>query len=368
MKKVLMFSHEFPPALGGAGSVAKRNVLKLISSGAEVTVLTKKGADDIPGITFYKLNVLSKFWFVSYFLFFIFRIRWLREFDEIILNDPAAIYIAGLCMPKDVLNKSMAYIHGSEIENIYEKNCFVKRLQFFSFFFSKGIKNSRKIIFPSKWLQNKFVNRAGLGDLFLNSTVSYAGIDRSIFNTVDSDIRSRLLIPDSAKVILSVSRVIAMKGYPEMYQLFKDLHQSDNSFHWIVVGDGVYLDELNSKIQNDGLSDYIHTIGPLPQIELCKYYSASDVFVLLSKFEEAYGLVYLEAAASGTPCIALNKGGTGEAILDGKTGFLVNNVGECYKILVSSAFQSLKSEDMKCFVDSICENYILSLDDFEMKQ
>lgn len=358
-----MFSHEFPPALGGAGSVAKRNVTRLTSSGVEVTVLTKNGADDIPGVTFFKLRVYSKFWFMSYFLFLISRMRWLREFDEIILNDPAAIYISGLCMPKDVLDKSIAYMHGSEIENIYEHPNLIKRLQLFGFFFSRGVKGCRNIIFPSKWLQNKFVTRPKLGAAFLNSTVSYAGINRNVFYEVDNDIREKLLIPKSARFILSVSRVIKMKGYPEMYKLFKELHKVDNSFHWVIVGDGDYLNEFKSNVVIDGLSGYIHTVGSLPQAELRNYYSAADIFVLLSKFEEAYGLVYLEAAASGTPCIALNKGGVGEAILDGKTGFVVDDINDCYKILISGLFQTLKSEDMKVFVDSVCENYILNLED-----
>jgi glycosyltransferase involved in cell wall biosynthesis len=365
VKKILVFSHEFPPSLGGAGSVAKRNVVALVAAGVKTTVLSKKGSDDVPGATFIRINVYSRFWFISYFFFLIARRRWLREFDVIILNDPAAIYIAGLCMPVDILAKSLAFMHGTEIEDIFESQSLIKRFQFFRFFFSKGIIESKSTVFPSEWLRDKFINHPSVENIFNPSLVVYAGINRDVFYEVESDVRKNLLIPESALLILSVSRVINMKGYPEMYDVFKRLHQTGKPFHWLIVGDGEYLEELTDTILKDELTDYIHIIGSLPQSELRKYYSAADVFLLLSKFEEAYGLVYLEASSAGTPSIGLQKGGVNEAILEGKTGFVVDNIDACYNLLVSGVWQELNPDDMKSFVVDVCSEGLLKMKEFK---
>lgn len=358
-----MFSHEFPPALGGAGSVAKRNVEALVGSGAETTVLTKEGADDLHGVSFFRLKVYSRFWFFSYIAFLCFRKRWLRSFDLIILNDPAAIYVGGLCMPRDVLEKSLAFMHGSEIETIIDHQGLVKHLQFFRYFWSKGVARCKKVVFPSEWLKRKFNSNQCSGHIFHNSAVAYAGINQDVFYEVESEVREILSIPENAPLIVSVSRVIDMKGYPEMYQLFHRLHQTGKGFHWLIIGDGDYLGELRECVITDGIGQHVHILGSMPQSELRKYYSAANVFLLLSKFEEAYGLVYLEAAATGTPSIALRKGGVCEAILEAKTGFVVDSVEECFSLLDSEAWRLLKSEDMKAFASRICSDGLLGLEE-----
>ena len=50
-------------------------------------------------------------------------------------------------------------------------------------------------------------------------------------------------------------------------------------------------------------------------------------------WREPFGLVMVESMASGTPVIAMRMGSAAEVIIDGKTGFLCNNVEECIKSL-----------------------------------
>ena len=49
------------------------------------------------------------------------------------------------------------------------------------------------------------------------------------------------------------------------------------------------------------------------------------------QWEEAFGLVAVEAMSTGTPVIGFNRGGLKETIINGKTGFLVNTVEEMAK-------------------------------------
>ncbi len=68
--------------------------------------------------------------------------------------------------------------------------------------------------------------------------------------------------------------------------------------------------------------------------------------VLYPPMNEDYGLVPLEAMASGKPVIAVNEGGPRETILDGKTGFLVNNENEMAAKMRFVAAHPSTAEDM----------------------
>jgi len=72
-----------------------------------------------------------------------------------------------------------------------------------------------------------------------------------------------------------------------------------------------------------GVARQVTFTGPLPQERLAGYYAAAEA-VLLPSYNESFGLVALEAQASGTPVIASNVPGLALVVSDGRTGFLVN--------------------------------------------
>ncbi len=68
-------------------------------------------------------------------------------------------------------------------------------------------------------------------------------------------------------------------------------------------------------------------MGRIPEEELPYYYSLANVFVMPAKSNppdvEGFGIVFLEANACKTPVIGSKSGGIPDAIVDGKTGLLV---------------------------------------------
>jgi phosphatidylinositol alpha-1,6-mannosyltransferase len=70
--------------------------------------------------------------------------------------------------------------------------------------------------------------------------------------------------------------------------------------------------------------------GAVVADELPAYYAAADIFVHPNRIEngdfEGFGIVLLEAAASGLPVIAGRTGGTPEAVEEGITGQLVSGI------------------------------------------
>src|SRR5262249_3318752 len=66
----------------------------------------------------------------------------------------------------------------------------------------------------------------------------------------------------------------------------------------------------------------VHLAGFIPDEDLPDYYRAADVFVLPTRTAEGFGLVLMEAAASGVAAIATDSGAPREIIDDGSTGLL----------------------------------------------
>lgn len=79
--------------------------------------------------------------------------------------------------------------------------------------------------------------------------------------------------------------------------------------------------EIQKHLQNIGLADQVHLVGPKQSEELAKLYR-NALFFVLSSNEEGLAIVILEAMASGLPVVSTDCGGPATAVADGQTGFL----------------------------------------------
>lgn len=86
-------------------------------------------------------------------------------------------------------------------------------------------------------------------------------------------------------------------------------------------GDGVYIRSLKEKLRRCELSEHVNWAGFIK--ENAEIFSAIDICVIPSRFEEPFGMVAVESATFGIPVIATRKGGLQEIVFDEKTGFLV---------------------------------------------
>lgn len=93
----------------------------------------------------------------------------------------------------------------------------------------------------------------------------------------------------------------------------------------LVVGSGPMAGPLAEAVRSMHLEKKVIFLGELPEAALAPYYQAADIFVLpASERSEAYGLVQVEAMASGVPVISTELGtGTSFVNVHGKTGLVV---------------------------------------------
>jgi glycosyltransferase involved in cell wall biosynthesis len=91
-----------------------------------------------------------------------------------------------------------------------------------------------------------------------------------------------------------------------------------------IVGDGDLRVTYERRARVLGIADRVMFLGAVSDAELPDVYRSSDVLVLSSTARsEAFGLVLLEAGASGIPVIASDLPGVRSVVVDGETGFLV---------------------------------------------
>ena len=112
--------------------------------------------------------------------------------------------------------------------------------------------------------------------------------------------------------LLSVGRVSKEKGLDDLIPLQWE-------FDIVVVGDGPYREELQSKMRN------AQFVGYKSGSELADYYQQADVFVFPSR-SDTFGLVMIEAMSVGTPVAAYPVRGPLDVIEPGVTGVMDDNL------------------------------------------
>ncbi len=142
------------------------------------------------------------------------------------------------------------------------------------------------------------------------------------------DLRDGLGLNSEAKLLLSVGRLSRRKGFDTVIRVLPDLLASGHDVHYAIIGigeDEAYLKALGAQI---GVSARVHQLGHVPMQDLPRWYNACDLFVLVNREidgdTEGFGMVFIEAAATGKTAIAGRAGGTGSAVLHEFTGLRVD--------------------------------------------
>ena len=158
--------------------------------------------------------------------------------------------------------------------------------------------------------------------------VVYPGVDAERFSpAVDGRRIREWVAPAGELMLLSVGRLQKRKGHDLAIAAIAALRHRIPPFRYVIVGNGEERARLESLARQHGVSDAVVFAGEVPPEDLPRYYAASDLFLLPNRDEngdiEGFGIVFLEAAASGRPAIGGTTGGVPEAVADGSTGLLV---------------------------------------------
>ena len=136
------------------------------------------------------------------------------------------------------------------------------------------------------------------------------------------------------KILLSVCRLVERKGCDKGIEALAKLKVYRPNFKYLIVGNGPDQVRLEKLISRLNVRDEVIILNQINFQDLAYFYHLSDIFIMNSRQikcdVEGYGLTALEAALFGKPAIGGSSGGVAEAIINGKTGIIVdpNNVQE----------------------------------------
>ena len=175
-----------------------------------------------------------------------------------------------------------------------------------------------------------FVPSAALGQVLgqwgvENVVLAELGIDTDIFRPGKDGnaTRARMEIPNDRFLLLYVGRLAHEKNVKTLFDAFEILNRANGGrFHLLVVGDGPLRDQLRELSRGTKAVSWLRYISA--QDELAAVYRAADLFVHPS-VQETFGLVALEAQASGTPVVGIRGSYMDRIILSDQTHWAEEN-------------------------------------------
>jgi glycogen(starch) synthase len=145
-------------------------------------------------------------------------------------------------------------------------------------------------------------------------TVIPNGIDPAELQPVaDLDELRRRFAAPGERLVLLVGRLVYEKGFQLALEALPGLIERLGNVRFIVAGSGTHEQELRSQARDLGLDDHGVFLGWIGDDVLHSLYRISDLCVVPSIYEP-FGLVALEAMASGCPCLVADTGGLREVV------------------------------------------------------
>lgn len=172
------------------------------------------------------------------------------------------------------------------------------------------------------------------------------------------------------KIVVSVGQFIHRKGIDVLLNACKGL----NNIGVYIIGGDPPAEYLHYK--NAHSLHMVHFVGYKDKEELKAYYAAADVFVMPTR-EDIWGLVVIEAMATGLPVITTDKCLAGVELVDVCNGKVVptDNPGALHEAIIEilSAGQRLQELSRVSLsrigyqtIENMAKEYLRSFDDFEM--
>lgn len=179
----------------------------------------------------------------------------------------------------------------------------------------------------------------------------HPGVDSTHYSSgpAGSSLQDTYAIPPGPKLV-TVGRLMERKGHARVIKLMATLLRSFPDLRYIIVGVGPFEAELKRLVSEMGLDHVVHFLGLVNDAALPTILRECTVFVHPNGVSrkgdtEGFGIVFLEAAATGLPVVGGDSGGVRDAVLDKQNGLLVDP--ESQEELLEALTLLLSSPDLR---------------------
>lgn len=125
--------------------------------------------------------------------------------------------------------------------------------------------------------------------------------------------------------IISIGRLAQEKGFVDLIDVFKYVHNERPEWKLNIIGDGAEKSNISERIKYHSLQESVVLHGYRDKNYISDQFMKSSIYTMPS-YEESFGLVLIESQSYGVPCIAFDSAkGACEIIENNINGYLVSN-------------------------------------------
>jgi phosphatidyl-myo-inositol dimannoside synthase len=185
--------------------------------------------------------------------------------------------------------------------------------------------------YVSEWCRDRIAPALSLSAAARMERLS-PGVDTNRFypGCGGAEVRKELGIPADAPVVVCTARMVKRKGQDTLVKAWPAVLREVPDALLLLVGDGPNRSRVERLAERLGVSDSVIFAGSVPLEEMPAYTDAGDVFAMPCRTRlfgleaEAFGIVFLEAAACGLPMLVGDSGGAPEAAWPGTASIPVD--------------------------------------------
>jgi phosphatidyl-myo-inositol dimannoside synthase len=326
--KSLLISSDFPPVLGGISTVFYNiwrylppEFLALVPRAGQSRQLDAALAMRIfrapvpVGDNIIK-KLLRTFMFLIYSLVIVNRER----VSYIQAGQPIVPGMIAVFLKKFLKIRFNVWVYGGEIVKYRNKKIIFKILQCV-------LTEADMIIANSEFTREVYVLQGFPKEKIVKITPA---VDTEVFKPgLDIHALQSRYTLGAKKVILTVARLSQRKGHDTVMRALARIKDAFPDLVYLIVGTGPDEKRLRIFAEEQGVADRVIFCGVVRDEDLPLYYNSCDIHVMPNRQVEGadtlegFGLSFIEAGACARPVIGGRSGGSGEAVLDQKTGFLI---------------------------------------------
>lgn len=305
--KILFLTRKYPPSIGGMQAFSYNLVINFQKINQNTCLIAnQKGERNLP---FFFPYSLIKAWYLIK-----------KNKLEILHLGDGLMAPLGYFLKKLTGVKTAITVHGLDI--IYPNRLYQKIIPFF-------LNKIDLVICNSRATKKECLKR---GILSKKCVVVSIGVNSNEFvlKIPKKQLRLRVfnkfkITEQNQKILLSVGRLVKRKGI--VWFLNQVLPKLNSRYLYFISGDGPEKNNIQKIITQKKLQKRVFLLGKTDSETLKLLYNSADIFVMpnikVKGDIEGFGIVALEAASCGLPVIASNIEGIKDAVLEGKTGFLI---------------------------------------------